>query len=243
LETIEKDPCASRDLDLVVDLMNEASDPKSEVFVTPAGDERSIIVRICRSVVDLFRLHPVLYPAGVFACLAAALVTIISINIVTSNTLDELTGIDRTAFSWNARGTDNSDISAAYLSFTNGDYGKALSLLHRYLRVEPRGELTPYVQYTTGAVCLIASRQSYLSLFHGRNTRLVSEGLEHLSAAMSQTSNRRLLEESRLLRAKGYLMLQRPLAAIAELDTVRSLNGPRSEEAMQMIARIHALTP
>jgi hypothetical protein len=64
-----------------------------------------------------------------------------------------------------------------------------------------------------------------------------------LDVAIATTSNRRLLEESRYLVAKGFLMLNRPAEAIAQLDTLRSLNGPRSEEAMQMIERIHALTP
>jgi tetratricopeptide (TPR) repeat protein len=163
--------------------------------------------------------------------------------MLSTGKLDELTNIDRTAFTWNARGTDNSDIAGAYFCFTNGDYAKSLTLLDRYLRLEPRGDLVPYVHYTAGAVSLIASKQSYLTIFQTHNGTRVSEALQHLSLAIGQTSNRRLLEESRLLRAKAYLLLQRPYDAIADLDTVRSLSGPRSEEAMQMIERIHALTP
>jgi hypothetical protein len=243
LESIEKDPRASKDLDLVVDLMNEASDPQSDMFMSPAFHQKPFLVRTFRSFVKSFRSHPVLYPVGTLGCVVAALVIVISMNLLSANKLDELTGIDRTAFTWNARGTDNSDIAGAYLCFTNGDYAKSLTLLDRYLRLEPHGDLAPYVHYTAGAVCLIASKQSYFSLFPTHNGPRVSEALRHLSLAIDQTSNRRLLEESRLLRAKGYLMLHRPDEAIADLDTVRSLNGPRSEEAMQMIERINALTP
>jgi hypothetical protein len=243
LESIEKDPRASKDLDLVVDLMNEASDPQSDMFMSPAFHQRSFLVRTLGAFIQSFRSHPILYPVGTFGCVLAALVIVISMNLLSANKLDELTGIDRTAFTWNARGTDNSDIAGAYLCFTNGEYAKSLSLLDRYLRMEPRGDLAPYVHYTAGAVCLIASRESYFTLFQSHNGTRVSEALHHLSLAIGQTSNRRLQEESRLLRAKGNLMLHRPDEAIADLDTVRSLNGPRSEEAMQMIERIHALTP
>jgi len=243
LESIEKDPRASKELDLVVDLMNEAGDPGSKMFKTPASDQRSIFARVVRSAIENIRNHPFLYPAGAFGSLVAAFVIVISVNVFSANKLDELTGIDRTAFTWNARGTDNSDIAGAYICFTNGQYGKSLTLLDRYLRLEPRGDLAPYVHYTAGAVCLISSRQSFLWIFQTRDVARISEALGHLSLAISQASNQRLLEESRLLRAKGYLMLHRPVEAIAELDSLRSLNGPRCEEAMQMIERIHALTP
>ena len=243
LKSIEDDPRASEDLDLVVDLMNAAADPQSSLFGAPTIHQKPLLIRIFQSFVESFRSHPFLYPAGAFGCLAAALVLVITANLLTADKLDELTGIDRTAFSWNTRGTDNSDIAGAYFCFTNGDYAKSLSLLDRYLRQEPRGDLGPYVHYTAGAVCLIASKQSYFTLFQTHNGTRVSEALQHLSLAIAQTSNRRLLEESRFLRAKGFLMLHRPDEAIAELDTVRALSGPRSEEAMQMIERIHALTP
>ena len=243
LESIEKDPRASRELDLVVELMNEAANPQSNIFAAPASIQKPILVRAVRYFIDGFRSHPLLYPAGTLGCLVAALVIVISVNMLSTDKLDELTGIDRTAFTWNARGTDNSDIAGAYLCFTNGEYAKSLTLLDRYLRLEPDGDLAPYVHYTAGAVGLIASRQSYFTLFRTHNETRVLEALKHLSQAIVQSSNRRLLEESRFLRAKGYLMLHRPDEAIAELDTLRSLDGPRSEEAMQMIERIHALTP
>jgi hypothetical protein len=243
LNSIEDDPRASEELDLVVDLMNEAADPQSKLFAAPVFRQEPFFVRTLRAIAGGFRTHPFLYPAGAFGSLAAALLVVISTNMLSTGKLDELTNIDRTAFTWNARGTDNSDIAGAYFCFTNGDYAKSLTLLDRYLRLEPRGDLVPYVHYTAGAVSLIASKQSYLTIFQTHNGTRVSEALQHLSLAIGQTSNRRLLEESRLLRAKAYLLLQRPYDAIADLDTVRSLSGPRSEEAMQMIERIHALTP
>jgi tetratricopeptide (TPR) repeat protein len=243
LDSIERDPRASKELDLVVDLMNEAADPDSAVFALPVSVRRPFLTRWIRSFDEAIRNHPFLYPASAFGSLVVALSIVIGINLMSSSRLDELTGIDRTAFTWNARGTDNSDIAGAYVCFTNGEYEKSLSLLDRYLRLEPRGELAPYVHYTAGAVCLISSRRNYFSLFQTHDADRVSNALQHLSRAIDETSNRRLLEESRFLRAKGYLMLDRPARAIAELDTVRSLNGPRSEEAMQMIERIHALIP
>jgi hypothetical protein len=243
LESIEMDPRASEELDLVVDLMNEAADPDSVLFVAPATPQRPFLVRAMRAVIEGLRNHPFLYPVGAFGCLVATLGIVIGISLLSSNRFGELTGIDRTAFTWNARGTDNSDIAGAYICFTNGDYEKSLSLLDRYLRGEPHGELAPYVDYTAGAVCLIASRHNYLNVFETRDAKRVEEALQYLSLAITRSSNPRLLEESRFLRAKGFLMLNRPADAIAELETVRSLGGPRCDEAKQIIERIHALTP
>ncbi len=243
LESIEKDPRASEELDLVVDLMNEAADPQSSMFKTPVTYRKSFLSRAVGSIIERIGSHPFLYPAGAFGSLVAALGIIASINIVSGNRLDELTGIDRTAFSWNARGADNSDIAGAYVCFTHGEYSKSLSLLDRHLRLEPGDDLAPYVHYTAGAVCLIASKRRYFALFQTYDAALVSEALRHLSSAIGRSTNRRLLEESRFLRAKGFLMINKPSEAIVELDAVRSLNGPRCDEAMQMIERIHALTP
>jgi outer membrane protein assembly factor BamD (BamD/ComL family) len=196
-----------------------------------------------RSIAGKFRCHPFLYPAGAFGSLIAALGVVACINMISSNRLNELTGIDRTAFSWNARGADNSDIAGAYICFTHGEYEKSLSLLDRHLRLQPDDDLAPFVHYTAGAVCLIASKRSYFDLIQAYDGSLITEALQHLSSAEARSTNRRLLEESRFLRAKALLMINRPLEAVAELDTVRSLNGPRSDEAMQMIERIHAITP
>jgi hypothetical protein len=243
LESIEKDPQASRDLDLVVDLMNEAGDVDSTLFIAPAAQDDHLLARLTHFLIERTRNHPVLFPVGAFGCLAAAMVLVMTINLMSASRLDELTGIDRTAFTWNARGTDNSDIAGAYICFTSGDYSKSLTLLERYLHQDPRGELVPFVHYTAGAVSLMASRRTYVSLFRSHDSRLVVDALQHFNVAIGTTSNRRLQEESRYLAAKGFLMLNRPSEAIAQLDTLRLLGGPRSEEAMQMIERIHALTP
>lgn len=243
LESIEKDPRASEELDLVVDLMNEAADPQSSVFKSPVVYQKSFFARIVGIFVEKIRNHPFLYPAGAFGSLVAALGVIAFVNLISGNRLDELTGIDRTAFSWNARGADNSDITGAYVAFTHGEYSKSLALLDRHIRLEPDDDLAPYVHYTAGAVCLIASKRNYFALFKTNDALLVSEALHHLSSAIGRSTNKRLLEESRFLRAKGFLMINKPTEAIAELDTVRSFNGPRCDEAMQMIERIHAITP
>lgn len=243
LESIEKDARASKELDLVVDLMNEAADPHSGIFRIPVAQETSFLCRTMRSIVENVRSHPILYPAGAFGSLVAALGVLACINLISGNRLDELTGIDRTAFSWNARGADNSDIAGAYEFFTRAEYAKSLSLLDRHLRLQPDDDLAPFVHYTAGAVCLIASKRYYFALVQTYDVPLISEALQHLSSAIGRSTNRRLLEESRFLRAKGLLMINKPREAAAELDTVRSLNGPRSDEAMQMIERIHAINP
>ena len=243
LARLDNDPQASESLNLVVDIMNEASDPTSSLFLGRQAEHVSHLRRVVQSVIDTIRAHPVLTPVGGLGVLAAALAIVIMASLFTANRFEELAGIDRTAFNWNARGNDNSDLAGAYLYFTNGDYERSLGLLGRYLRESPGGELAPYVHYTSGAVDLLASRRTYLTILSLRKTARVREGLDQLSLAITQTSNRRLKEEARFLRAKGFLMIGDAGAAIAELDSLRVLDGPRKEEAMQMIERIHALNP
>ena len=243
LAKIESDPQASERLNLVVDIMNGAIDPESPLFEVRPDERGSAVRRALRSCVESIRTHPVLAPVGSLGALATALAILVMANVFTANRLEELTGIDRTAFTWNARGSDNSDLAGAYLFFTNGEYGKSLALLDRYLREFPEGDLAPYVHYTAGAVELLSSRRSFLTIIQTRNASQVKDGLDQLSLAIAQASTQRLKEEARFLRAKGFLMLGNPRAAIAELDSLRALGGPRKEEAMQMIERIHALTP
>ena len=243
LAKIESDPEGSKKLNLVVDIMNEAADPRSRLFETRVAEPDSAVRRAVGLVVEAFRSHPVLVPLGGFGVLAAALGILVMANVFMANRFEELAGIDRTAFTWNARGSDNSDLAGAYLYFTNGEYDRSLTLLDRYVHQHPGGDLAPYVHYTTGAVDLLSSRRSYLTVLHFRLRSRVIAGLDELSLAVRQASNQRLKEEARFLRAKGFLMVGDGASAIAELDSLRALDGPRKEEAMQMIERIHALTP
>ena len=243
LAKIESDHEASEKLNLVVDIMNEAADPRSRLFEARVAEPDWAARRAIGFVVEAIRSHPVLVPLGGFGALAAVLGILVMANVFMANRFEELVGIDRTAFTWNARGNDNSDLAGAYLYFTNGEYERSLTLLDRYLREYPGGELAPYVHYTTGAVDLLSSRRNYLSVLHFRLRSRVREGLDELSLAIRQASNQRLKEEARFLRAKGFLMVGDGRSAIAELDSLRAFDGPRKEEAMQMIERIHALTP
>jgi len=240
-DEIENDPTASAELDLVADLMNVAAETNGNVFRERDRARAPLWKRLAWRIREKCDERPVLYPVGSLAVAMLALAMILGANALWSNKYEELLGIDRTAFEWSVRGEGDEDVSTAYHYFTNGEYTQALESLQRYLRIHPDGELTAYVHYSTGSICLLSAKRNVLSLFTKYDPESVNTGLDHLGKATAQSNNPRLVEESLFLRAKGFLMLGREEDAIAELRRLHTLKGPKTNEARQVIERINAL--
>ena len=77
-----------------------------------------------------------------------------------------------------------------------------------------------------------------MTLFPSFEDGSVIRGLENLELAIQKSSNPRTIEDSHWFRAKGYLMLDKPERALAELLIVQSLNGLRKEQASRLILEI-----
>ena len=243
LEGIDRDEATSADLELVVDIINLASESGGNVFRAGERTGLSWWRRLALWLSRIFENDRVLHPVGVVSVVLVVLAMILGANALWTGPYEELTGIDGTAFEWNARGPGEMDIAIAYQLFTKGEYDESVLHLDRFLRSHPNGELVEYMHYSAGVVYLLSARHTIFTLFPSYNRLKVTAGLQHLECAIARTSSPRLAEESRYLRAKGFLMLGQKEAAIAELDSVRTVDGIRAQEASQAIARIQAIGP
>jgi hypothetical protein len=94
------------------------------------------------------------------------------------------------------------------------------------------------VHYSAGAICLKSARSTILTFLPAYNEEQVMKGLAHLRHASLTAPSQDLRDQSRFLRAKGFLMLQQDAEAIAELDSVIDSGSGRSAEATLFVERI-----
>ncbi len=80
-----------------------------------------------------------------------------------------------------------------------------------------------------------------MSLFIGFDREKVERGVDHLSEVIRLSSNRRLLEDSHWLLAKGSLMQSEIDRAVDELRFVVQMGGERREDAAEMILALQQL--
>ena len=240
-EELERTHDVSKDLDVIVDLIHLASDPRENVF-SSSDRLRSPWWRfVALWIRERSAIHPILYPSGIVAGFLIALALLLAIFIPKGNRYEELLGIDRTVFEWNIRGVGDRDVAIGYHFFTEGEYSKCILHLERYIRTHAVSEIGGYIHYSLGSVYLLSSRKSNLPHMTTYDGARIRSGLAELEISGLQTSSPRLREESRFLRSKGYLMLELADSAIAELDSVFVMNGVRKSEASQMIDRIRSL--
>jgi hypothetical protein len=240
---IERSEEQSKRLDVVAQIVDLAVSPGDDNVLRFSPLHRgSLLNRLAWRIGETFERRPLLYPLAGLFLLAFAALCVAFANSLWVSPYEGLTGIDRTAFAWQVRGGEEEDIGLAYRDFTRGEYGRSAEHLERYLRFHPNDELGDYVHYSLGAVYLLDARHTFFSLFPRYDANRVERGLSNLLMAANSTSNERLREESLILSAKGYLMLDRPADAIAKLRLVVSVNGERASEARQIIERLHTIT-
>ncbi|MFQ5797915.1 MAG: tol-pal system YbgF family protein [Bacteroidota bacterium] len=244
LEKLERNPEASEELDVVADLMNFVAIQGEGLF---EREQDAVFVgessakRIVWKVEELLRPKKLAYPIAALVVLFVLMSVLVVASALTTSRYYSLTKIDRLEFESRVRGPGLQDFAMAYQSFSESRYDEAIRLLERFIRAFPQSELVDYAHYSAGATYLVSSEQSFLSLFPSFDHERVTRGLEHLELAIQKSSNPRTIEDSRLLRARGYLMLDKSKKAIAELRIVESLNGLKREQASRLISELQEI--
>jgi len=241
IEYLETDIEASMRLELIVDLMQLATEVKDNIFEANSQIKVRRSHSLLNKLSELTKTRVILQPIGGLLSILLGIVFLMAISSAERNKYDELVGIGRTAFDWNVRGPSEGDLAASYNLFTQGKYSEVALHLERFLRTHPLGETGWYVRYCLGTVYLLSSRKSYIHFYTTYDIASVQSGLAELDRSARGTQSLRLKEEARLLRSKGFLILGLPDSAIAELNLVQQLEGPRKSEALQMIDRIKTL--
>jgi tetratricopeptide (TPR) repeat protein len=243
LEYVERNPDASKDLDVASGLLNVVALQGKEVF--ESADERVVRKSALREFIDrfedAFRSRAIRYGVLGFAALFIAVIGLVVASRMMTSRYYDLTGIDGLTFEDVVRSPEEVDFARAQQLFAEQRYDETIDDLERFLRAFPHSELADYAHYAIGAVNLLASRRSIAWLFPSFEEQRVMQGLAHLEISARTSPNRRIVEESHWLRAKGFLMLDRPAEALAELTRVELLGGARKKDADQLIAAINRI--
>ncbi len=239
IQEIERDPEASQEFERIVRLAR---------FMDEHGTE---LVRQKESIRDGSRLRtvrpPVFFSMARGARALGVAIVLLSVFVLAgtlmSNKYYRLTDPGHQEPASNVRGQGIEDLAVARRSYSAGSYGEAIRMLERYLRAFPDGGARDYAHLLAGRSWLAASRMSVLGLFRRCDREGSLRAMEHLDAAIALSTNERILDESHLLRAKGFLMLEESGAAVRELLPLERGRSPSSDDARALILQIKQIDP
>jgi len=244
LEEIERDPSASEELELVTGMLRFAVVHGKEVFEpmevasTPEVSPPRGVAELLRS---YLRVRKLKYPVAALVVVCVIALGFVAASHLSTDEYYPLTIIESIEFDSRVRGPGQEDLDAAQHLYAEGEPDESLRLLERYVRAFPRSGVIDYVHYSAGAIYLMRSQRSFLSLFPSYDQERVRRGLAHLDSAAHISTNLRIVENSRWLRAKAFLMVRRPEDALGELEKLRSLKGSKSSQASQLISEIQRI--
>jgi hypothetical protein len=234
LDNIESSTDHSSELEAVIDVMN-VSDERGEVLYQREanaqernGQGETFLQRLLPK---KGRLSPAFALGGVVVVILGVL---IGIRLSTSDYY-ALAETGELRIESVVRGPGAEDFEVARQRIERNDIHGAIRVLERYTRAFPEGVGTDYAHYCVGALYLKAARQTIVLLVPTFDTEDVNFALAHLAAAVQETRNDVLAEDACVLRAKGFIMINKPDAAIKELNNALNYNGPRQSEIHSLL--------
>lgn len=245
LDLLDGDAEASRHLDFVSDIVRVGAEYGEEIFesrLAPAGYWGRlwfVTTRWLRSAMtSRWWIRPA-FASALSIVLLMGTLEIVS-HAVTSRYY-QLTTIDRLALEPTTRGQVDAEYDGACRLVAQGRYTDAIRAFERFIRAYPGDDLRYLAQYSAGATYLLSAHRSIGPFFPSYDVETVIRGLGHLQRAADNSGNRRINEEAHWLRAKGFLMMDAPASAIAELRLVVRLNGPKKDDAAELLNALAAI--
>jgi hypothetical protein len=234
LDEIESSKEHSSELEAVIDVMN-VSDEQGEVLYrrdacAPERDGKAETF-LQRLLPQKGRLSPAFAVVGAFVVILGVLVGI----RISTNDYYALAETEELRIESVVRGPGAEDFEVARQRIERNDLEGAIRVLERYTRAFPEGIGTDYAHYCVGALYLKLARRTIFPLIPRFDTDDVNLALAHLAAAAQETQNAVLAEDAYLLRAKGFIMINKPDAALNELSEALRFNGPRKSEIRFLI--------
>jgi tetratricopeptide (TPR) repeat protein len=169
-----------------------------------------------------------------------AIMILFGTSVATTGKFSTLAYVEAPTFDHRVRSSTQLDIGAVNQLCGEERYDEALRLLDRFIRAYPQSAWVAYAHYSAGLIYLHIAYRSTLGLFPSYDPVHVAAGLDHLEISATISPNVRLVEESCWLRAKGFLMLERPDEALLELQKMELLDGSLKTEAADLIRKIQA---
>jgi hypothetical protein len=234
LDSIESTPDHSSELEVIIDVMN-VSEERGELLYRQdanaqerSGQAETFLQRLLPKKV---RLSPAFALGGVVVVILGMLV---GIRLSTSDYY-ALAETGELRIESVVRGPGAEDFEVARQRIERNDIPGAIRVLQRYTRAFPEGVGTDYAHYCVGALYLKLARQTIVLLVPTFDAEDVNLALAHLADAIQETRNDVLAEDAYVLRAKGFIMINKPDAAIKELNNALKYNGPKQSEIHSLL--------
>ncbi len=245
LDALERDSVASRRLDLVADIVRASAAYGEEIFesrLVRAGFWNKLghvlAGRARAALAARWWTRPAFASAGAVVLILAALA---GVSHLATSRYYPLTTIERLAMEPTTRGPVEAEYAGACRLVAQGKYPEAIRAFERFIRAYPGDDLRYLAEYSAGAANLLSAHHSIGPFFPSYDVEKVVRGLGHLQRAAENSSNGRITEEAHWLRAKGFLMLAEPAAAIAELKIVMAMNSSKREDAAELLTLLQEL--
>jgi hypothetical protein len=240
LEAIERDPEASKELDIQAELVNLASSEGKEIF-EPARSLRPSLLQKMWSEGVAFRTFPrgLLVPLGALATVAVLWVGLSVVSSLTRPPYDGLAQIARSDLEFRTRGDMRDELALVPALCSEGRFDDVVRLSERFVRAYPASDLAGFAHYSAGLGYLASARRSTLGFFPSYDRARVEKALNHLTWVAGDTTRNPLAEDALWLKAKGFLMVEDTGAARAALSRLLAMDGRRGEEVRELIRGIN----
>ena len=241
LGRIEREPAASEELDVIVDLVNVVRGSGNELFAERREEQAPVFAGLRKLAADLLAL---LKERRVVYAVASIAVVVLGLFIASALSTDKFLKLaysSKLEFEIPVRGPDVAEFTLAQQFFTDGHFDESIRTMERYLRAFPQSPRLDFAHYAAGATYLASARHTVLTFFPSADLQKVQLGMQHLEAAVELSGNPRLVEDARWLRGAGFLLMDKPAEAIMELRAVVQMNGPKKDAAFQLIEKIQDL--
>ena len=238
LDEVERNPEASREVELAVQMLNFARGEGAEEFASQEA-AATAKVKLRRRWWDVVPGW-IRAPRLVYAMAAVSVVVVL--GIVTRYFVVPRDVIPDAGGEWiewaTVRFPESVDLLTAQETFRDGGNLAAYDKLTRYLRVHPDDPLRGEVRYNAALLCFDLGREEVAGILVSYDTVWISRGLGILDMVVEDTSSVALVEGARILRAMGLIAVGRGAEAEADLRIVSDLRGPHEAEARKLLQKI-----
>jgi hypothetical protein len=239
LDEVERDPELSAEVEDCVMVARVAEECGGEVFTSAQSGPWLVRENVpTASGIGLVLRRAISFRSLAIACVLLLLLGVPWLSDHVSGPYSDLAVVTEGEVDVPMRGVDDGRLTQIKKLLHAGRYDEAITLLEEYVQNTPTAERRAYAAYLLGGAYLISARKSYLGFFAAYDDDRVALGMGYLMEVVRNGGEGRLVQEARWLRAKGYLMIGHPDAAVGEATEIVVEGGSKTGYATGLLADI-----
>jgi len=242
LERVEHDPELSAKVEDCVMVMRVAGERGADVFSIERSGPWLVREGTSSARATGYAMKEAVSPRNlVMVTIMMLLLAVPWISERLSGPYSDVAVVTRVEVDVQVRGSDDGRLAGIDKLLHMGRHDEAIELLEGYVQVTSTPERRGYAAYLLGGAYLLSARRSYLGLFPTYDRDRVASGMGYLMEVVRTGGNGRLVDEAHWLRAKGYLMIGHPDAAVGEVSGILAEGGSKYAAAAALTAEIRRL--